>query len=193
MIRIAIIIFFVSALAFNGHSQKQHEKNIENRLNSFIELSNQKKWSEAFDMIYAGLFEVVGKHEIIGMMENMDREGFDMRTKEFEITKYSDLASSDEEDFVLVHYDSKQELKMPTSMMDDPAMRAAIIENMKSNMTGEVMYDEIAKSFQIELSKSIFAISDKGKEDWFLLENNAEQETIIAMLIPEEVRKVINP
>ena len=184
-----IAALFVSAQVF---SQSTYQTEIANRLTQFIELSNEKKWSDAFDMVYEGLFEIVGKHELVAMMEGMEQQGFEMETTQFDITSYSQIASTDDLDYVFIEYRSIQAMKFPDEMIGDETVRTALLANLKTSLGGDVTYDDATRRINADGPKSMFAISEKGKSQWMLLENNPEQEQFIGQLIPEGIRTQIS-
>jgi hypothetical protein len=171
----------------------EHQSAIEKKLNQFISLSNEQKWSEAFDLLYPKLFQTVGKHELVGMMENMASEGMSNTTENFKVVSYSDLKTFNGEDFVLIKYDSNQKLKMSPAITADDEMRKTVLLNLRQSMGEDnVDYDAKSEVFLIKGIKSMFAISDEGENNWFLVDNNTNQEELLTILIPAQIRNELN-
>ena len=184
-------LFLTLFLTFNLSGQKaNYQQAIQEKLDHFIELSNNQKWAEAFDLLYPKLFQAVGKHELIAMMEEMADEGMRSTTEDFQVVSFSEVQSFEDEDFVMVQYDSKQNLKMSSSITDDDSMLQTLLINLRQSMGEDnVEYDAATKLFLIKGLKSMYAISKKNENNWFLLENNPAQGELLEQLIPTVIRK----
>ena len=76
-------------------------------------------------------------------------------------------------------------------------MRIPLMSLMSSSFQAVYGADKVAveeenHTFLIALDKSMFAVADQGSEDWFFIENNAQQEAILDTLIPQAVRDHFN-
>jgi len=186
--------FFLLFYAGQGIAQTtEYQPAIQEKLNQFINLSNEQKWSEAFDLLYPKLFQTVGKHELVGMMESMASEGMSNTTENFKVVSYSDLKTFNGEDFVLIKYDSNQKLKMSPAITADDEMRKTVLLNLRQSMGEDnVDYDAKSEVFLIKGIKSMFAISNEGENNWFLVDNNTNQEELLTILIPAQIRNELN-
>lgn len=171
----------------------QYQPAIQEKMNQFISLSNEQKWSEAFDLLYPKLFQTVGKHELVGMMENMASEGMSNTTENFKVVSFSELKTFNGEDFVLIKYDSDQKLKMSPAITADDEMRKTVLLSLRQSMGEEnVAYDSKSEVFVIKGTKSMYAISNEGENNWFLVDNNTNQDELLTVLIPAQIRNELN-
>src|SRR5690349_81460 len=71
------IILFLLVLPLSAQVKINPE--IQKKVTAFIELSNQKKWNEAFDLLYPKLFTHVPKQDLVDMMNGMEQDGMSLQ------------------------------------------------------------------------------------------------------------------
>ncbi len=186
----SMMLLFLLAISTLSMAQSSgYRAQIENRLNTFIEHINKSEWAEAFDMTYPKLFEIVGKHEMIGMMESMALSGISAEIRDVRVIDLSEPVEEGAEEFVLVTYDSKQFLSMPdATTATDEAVQQTLL-SLRQSMSGQqVTYESDSKKFLISGKKTMFAIREGGSGSWYLLENNPEQQAFMDQILPQKVR-----
>ena len=81
--------FIVMLLAVTAKAQLTSNPDIQKRLDAFIDLTNQKKYSEAFDLMYPKMFNQVNKQELVDMMTSMNNDGLGVTINNRRITSFS--------------------------------------------------------------------------------------------------------
>ena len=185
------LIILLAGFVFNTiTAQKDYKQVIGAKIDKFISLSNDKKWNEAFDMMYPKLFESVTKEELINMMAEMDASGVEINIPSHEIKSYSVVAIHENEKFVFVEYQANQTLKLSEELTANEETRGALMFNLRSSFgTNSVVFDEETKAFNIDANKSLFAIADKNTDNWYLIENNEEQKELLNHVIPANIQE----
>lgn len=182
-----LITLVILTIALELNAQATINPDIQKRLDAFIELTNQKKYSEAFDLMYPKLFDHVSKQELIDMMAAMD-SGLSLRVANPQITKFSSPFQDGSETFVRLDYVADMTVDViDGGMFDSPKATTAILQQFEATY-GEpsVEWNDAEKKYTIKADKAMMAI--KGSEgDWYLLEINTDQMDLMKSLFSEPV------
>ncbi|HUR30244.1 MAG TPA: hypothetical protein VMZ69_02365, partial [Saprospiraceae bacterium] len=73
------LTLFICVLSISIHAQVNVNDAIREKLIAFINLTNQKKYSDAFDLMYPKLYEHVSKDDLVDLMASMNSEGMSLR------------------------------------------------------------------------------------------------------------------
>lgn len=183
------MIIFCSGMPGTASGQSAADREaIEECLSQFIEHINAQAWERAFDLTYPKLFEIVGKHELISMMENMAQSGIALEIRDVEILDIGEVIEVGSERYSFVTYQSTQYLSMPPATFStETALEQTLQSLRQSNRNQQVSFDTTRSKFLISGEKSLYAIAPTGT-DWFVLENNPDQKAFLEKILPQEVR-----
>ncbi|HEX5111380.1 MAG TPA: hypothetical protein VFV79_00925 [Saprospiraceae bacterium] len=181
-----ILVFFVFGMTSLA-AQVAVDPAIQVRFDSFIHYSNLGQWDKAFNLVYPKLFSQVPKAEIVQMMHEMG-QGLDIKMENTKITDASAPVKEGTETFVRISYTSTLVMKIDKGgNYDAPKPIQAIGEQLKSTYGGRsVQWDADQKQYNILATKNMMAVKSDGGE-WYLVEINMEQPTLMESLFPENI------
>jgi len=188
------LLFAVVALiaSFSLNAQVTGNPEIQKKLDTYIELTNQKKWSEAFDLLYPKMFTTVGKQELVDMMETEEANGLSLHLANRRITAFSAPFEENNETFVRISYTVDMTVGIASGSIYDYTKPIQGMQQQFAATYGEnaVKWDAEAKQFKILANKAMMAVKPAGK-DWYLIEINTDQPQLMESLFSEAVRKAL--
>lgn len=184
----SILTFFALLLTFSGFAQLTSNPDIQKKLDQFIDLTNEKKYDQAFDIMYPKMFSQVGKQELVDMMTAMDNDGLSLTVTNRRITAFSTPFVDKNETFVRIDYTADMNMKIkPGGLYDSPKASTAMQQQFESVYgANNVKYDATSKNYTIMAQKAMMAIREEGK-DWHLVEINTDQMELMRSLFSEAV------
>jgi hypothetical protein len=180
------MVFFVVSKATLS-AQVVVDPAIQIRFDSFIQYSNLGQWDKAFNLVYPKLFSQVPKSEMVQMMKEME-QGLDIKMENTKITHTSSPMKEGSETFIRLTYSSNLTMQIEKGgVYDAPKPIQAIGDQLKSTFGGRsVQWDADQKQYNILATKNMMAIKSDGGE-WYLIEINMEQPTLMESLFPENI------
>ena len=187
-------LFAVVAFAFSFSLTAQVTGNpeIQKKLDTYIELSNQKKWNEAFDILYPKMFTTVGKQELVDIMKGEEANGLSLQLDNRRITAFSAPFEENNETFVRISYTVDMTVGIARGSNYDYPKPIQGMQQQFEATYGEnaVKWDAEAKQFKILANKAMMAVKPAGK-DWYLVEINMDQPQLMESLFSESVMKAL--
>lgn len=161
---------------------------IQQRLDKYIELTNQQNWDAAFDILYPKMFTNVSKQELVDIMNSEESNGLSLQLSNRRITAFSAPFEDGGETFVRVSYTADQTITIkPGGMYDYPKSIMGMEQQFKQTYgENNVKWNADEKKFTILADKAIIAVQPEGK-DWYLVEVNPEQKELMESLFSEAV------
>ncbi len=175
-------------LTISAHAQVTSNTEIQIRLDAFLELTNQKKYNEAFDLLYPKMFSQIGKQELVDLMTAMEKEGMSLLVTNRRISKFSAPFREGNEDYVRIDYTADVAINIADGgMYDSPKAAQAMMDQFQA-IYGEpnVQWSADDKTYKIQATKAMMAIRQDGKE-WYLAEINTDQMELMKSLFSEAV------
>jgi len=188
----SLFIIAISLLAFNSKAQVAQNPEIQSRLDAFIDLTNQKNYNYAFDLMYPKMFDLVSKQDLIDLMTSMNTDGLTLQITNRRNTSFSAPFRDGNENFVRVNFTADIEVQiMPGSDYDYPKPAMGMLQQFQTTY-GEknVNYDQEAKRYTIVADKAMMAVQQDGG-DWHLVEINLDQMDLMKALFSEPVMKTL--
>ncbi len=188
------ILFF--ALAFvvvsSLNAQVTGNPEIQKKLDSYIELTNQKKYSEAFDLLYPKMFTNVSKQELIDVVKTEDDNGLSIQLKNRRINAFTEPFIDGTETFVRISYSVEMLVDItPGGLYDYPKSIIGIQQQFEDTyQKNNVKWDADKKQYTILADKSMMAVQPENKE-WYLVEINQDQPQLMESLFSEAVMKAL--
>lgn len=181
-----LAITCLTSISLTGQIQAHQE--IQKRLDTYIDLTNRKDYSAAFDIMYPKMFSVVNKQDLIDMMNSATMDGLSFALSNRNVSSYSSPFKEGNETFVRIEYSADMAIKITEKGMYDSDIAAqAMLEGFKQTYgASSVNYDPTTKIYTINASKSMMAIQEEGK-DWYLIEINPDQMDLMKSLFSESV------
>lgn len=182
-----IITLVILTITLGLNAQTANNPDIQKRLDAFIDLTNQKKYSEAFDLMYPKLFDHVSKQELIDMMAAMDN-GLSLKVANRQITKFSSPFQDGNETFVRLDYTADMTVDViKGGMFDYPKATLGILQQFQDTYgEANVEWNEAEKKYTIKADKAMMAIMG-GEGNWYLVEINPDQMELMKSLFSEPV------
>ncbi len=184
------LLFAVGALiaSLSLTAQVTGNPEIQKKLDTYIELTNQKNWNEAFDLLYPKMFTTVGKQELVDLMKTEDENGLSLKLENRRITAFSAPFEENNETFVRISYTIDMTVEIARGSIYDYTKPIQGMQQQFASTYGEkaVKWDADAKQFKITADKSMMAIQPAGK-DWYLVEINMDQKELMKSLFSEAV------
>ena len=185
-----------SALAFvvvtSLNAQVTGNPEIQKKLDTYIELTNQKKYSEAFDLLYPKMFTNVSKQELINVVKTEEDNGLSIQLKNRRITAFTEPFQDGNETFVRISYSVDMMVDVaPGGIYDHPKAILGMQQQFENIYQKQnVKWDETAKQYTILAHKAMMAVQQDNKE-WYLVEINQDQPQLMESLFSEAVMKAL--
>jgi hypothetical protein len=186
LIKPFLILGFLAFSISIGFSQ---ERSIKARAAEFFEATQKKDWEKVLDLTYPRLFEIATRDQMMEAFNQMENSGIEIGFGEMEILKVSGVKTFEGVQYSQVDYHSEMSMKLVGEQFSVETMGFMKTGLEASFGEGKVEMDEKKKMFLINSDKSMYAIADEGSNNWYFLEQNAEQKVIMDMLIPGEVQE----
>lgn len=176
----------VSVIALNA--QLTGNPAIQKKLDTYIELSNQKNWSAAFDLLYPKMFSQVTKQDLIDLMKAEENNGLSLQLVNRRITAFTEPFEDAGETFVRVEYTANITMSIaPGTMYDEEKAIVAMREQFEDTYgITNVKWNGQEKKFDIFAHKAIMAIQPAGKE-WYIVEIDKNQNELMESLFSDAV------
>lgn len=187
-----LLSLLVCALTISANAQLNLNPVIQERLDAFIELTNQQKYNEAFDIMYPKMFEQVSKEDLIDLMTSMNSEGLSLQVNNRKITSSSLPLVDGQETFVRIDYSAHMTIAIREGTMYDSDKAAIGMKQQFESVYGEenVKWDPENKTYIILVDKAMMAVQSNGS-NWYLAEINPDQLDLMKSLFPEAVLKAL--
>ena len=187
-----LLPLLVCVLAISANAQLNLNPAIQGRLDAFIELTNQQKYNEAFDIMYPKMFEQVRKEDLIDLMTSMNNEGLTLQVLNHKITSSSLPLVDGHETFVRMDYSANMTITIKEGTMYDSEKAAIGMKQQFESVYGaeNVKWNPENKTYTILVDKAMMAVQSDGG-DWYLAEINADQTDLMKSLFPEAVLKAL--
>lgn len=186
---IAKLFFSLSAflLSVSLMAQVKVNPDIQKKFDSFIELSNQKKWDQAFDLMYPKLFSKVPKQDLVDLMTSMDQDGLTLNMSNIKIESASAPFASGDESFIKIGYTADLSIQVAEDgLYGSPKAIQAMTEQFQTAYgKANVRYNNDSKKFSIAAHKSMMAI--QSAHQWYIIEINTDQQELMEYLFPVAV------
>lgn len=188
----SLFILTISLFAFSSKAQVGENPEIQTRLDAFIDLTNEKNYNEAFDLMYPKMFNQVSKQDLIDLMTSMNTEGLSLQITNRRNTAFSSPFRDGNENFVKVNFTADMEVQViPGSAYDHPKPSVGMLQQFQATYGAEnVKFDQEAKRYTIVANKTMMAIQQDGGE-WHLVEINLDQMDLMKALFSEPVIKTL--
>jgi len=174
-------------LAFSLNAQITGNPDIQKRLDAFIEVTNEQKYTEMCDLMYPKLFTYIPKQELVNMAV-VENKGLTQRLTNRRITSFSTPYEEGNEKFVRLTYTTDIVVDITAGGIYDTAEAIQGISDQFKAVYGpeNVKYNPTEKRFSILANKAMMAIQVDGKE-WYLIEINTNQMDLMKALFSESV------
>lgn len=180
------ILFLTPSLA------QQSREAIQKKAEDYFSAMEKRDWNAAVDMLYARLFEVVSKEQLIEVFNSMESEGMKMAMKDFNIRNISDITTHEGEKYALVEYSMTMSLEFTSVEYRDSTVQAMVNANFeKIYGSGNVKWQKENYRFDIMTTLAMFAIANEGSDDWYFIENDKDKQELANLFIPEPVRAAL--
>ena len=189
-----IKLFFILAavlISVSVQAQQALSPEIQKKVEDFIELSNQKKWDQAFDLMYPKLFLQVPKQDLVDLMTGMDKDGLSLQRSNLKLISATVPYYEGDETFVRMEYTADLAVQVAAgSIYDAEKPIMGMTEQFKSSY-GEtnVKYNPEAKKYDIRANISMMAIKSQGQ--WYLVEINNDQKELMESLFSDNVMNAL--
>lgn len=186
---IAKFLFTLSAFLFSLTLTAQIKVNpdIQKKFDSFVELSNQKKWDQAFDLMYPKLFTQVPKQDLVDLMTSMEQDGLSFTRSNIKFKSTEVPVVEGNETFVKVDYTGDLTVKITAgSIYDAPKAISGMTEQFQTSYGKEnVNWNSTDKTYTIKVTIAMIAIQSSNQ--WYLIEINKDQMELMESLFPAPV------
>jgi len=189
MMNITKSIFALTAFLVSVSVMAQVKVNpeIQKKVDAFIELSNQKKWDQAFDLMYPKLFTKVPKQDLVDLMTSMDQDGLSLKMSNIKVTSSTAPFEEGNETFVRLEYTADLAVQVADGgLYNAPKSIQAMTEQFQTAYgKTNVKWDAVSKKYNILAHKSMMAI--KINNQWYLAEINNDQKELMEYLFSDSV------
>ena len=178
-------------LSYSIMAQEKVNPEIQKKVDSFMELSNQKKWEQAFDLMYPKLFTQVPKQDLIDVMTGMEQDGLSLQRNNIKLVKSSAPFQEGPETFVRIEYAADLIVQISAgSLYDDPLAIQGMTGQFQTSYGKEnVVWNTENKNFKIMANISMMAI--QTGHQWYLIEINNDQKELMEYLFPDSVMNAL--
>lgn len=160
---------------------------ISEKLDQFFQATQEKEWDQVLDLTYPKLFNLVPREQMLGLFQNMEAEGMSFEMSNMKISEIYGAEDFEGETFSAVDYALQMKIILKGDSFNDQAMDFMKTSFETTYGADKVKTDRENKTFTIQAEKTLFAIADKGTDNWHFIEKNAEQMVILEQIIDKEV------
>ncbi len=177
-------------LSFTAITWAQSPKEtIKSDFTKYWELLKETEFDKALDYVLPEFFEIVPRDQMLTMLEQTLKDPqVEIRFKEARVQDPQDVEEVEGRFYALFSYTSVMSMRLnvegEANTMNPEATKAALEQSFGS---GNVVYDEKDKSFQITSDKKVWAISENGKDTWKFLAIEQQQRPILEKLLPKSL------
>lgn len=187
------LLFVCSAflLSFSLMAQVKVNPEIQKKFDTYIQLSNQKKWDQAFDLMYPKLFTKVPKQDLVNLMTSMEADGLTLQMNNVKINSSTVEFQEGDETFVRIEYTADLSVQVAAnSLYDAPKSIAAMTEQFQATYgKTNVKWNESGKKYMILAEKSMMAVNTNHQ--WYLVEINNDQKELMEYLFSDDVMNAL--
>lgn len=175
-------------LPFFSTAQSEARKAaISEKLDQFFQATQEKDWDKVLDLTYPKLFKLVPREQMLGLFENMAAEGMTFEMSEMKINNIYGAEDFEAETFTAVDYAMQLKIILDGESFNDQALDFMKTSFETTYGAEQVATDRENKTFTIQAEKTLFAIADKGTDNWHFIEKNAEQMMVLEQIIDQQV------
>ncbi len=186
-----ICVITISCLSCTVMRQGRVNAEIQKKVDAFIELSNQKKWDQAFDLMYPKLFTQVPKQDLVDVMTGMDQDGLSLQRSNIKLSSATKPFKDGNETFVRLEYTGDLTVQIADgSLYDTPKSIQGMTEQFQNSYGMEnVKWDGAHKKYNILAELSMMAI--QSNQQWYLIEINNDQKELMEYLFSDSVMRAL--
>lgn len=178
---------FALLLTLSLSAQAKVNPEIQKKFDQFIELSNQKKWDQAFDLMYPKLFARVPKQDLVNLMTSMEQDGLSLKMGNVQIGSVTVPFEENGETFQRFDYTADLSVQVAENgLYSAPKAIQGMTEQFQAAYgKNNVKWDDENKKYNIISHKSIMAV--QSNKQWYLVEINNDQQELMEYLFSDAV------
>lgn len=168
------------------------KESLEKDLNTYVEIVEKKDFSAMLDFMPPKFFEKVPKETMMeGMEQAFNNPDVKLEMYNFKVLKVHPLVELKEGKYTLVDYSFtlKMEMVMPEDETEEEVKESMDFTKSMLEMQhgeGSVVFDEENNSFTIDVSTTMYAMSESAYEGWKFIEKKENMASLMGQLIPQE-------
>lgn len=191
--RIIIISSFVILLLFCSSllsKQDSFRNEIENTAKEYFKLLNKSDYENSMNYIHPMLFDVISREIFLMSLEQMKQDTIvNISFDEFKIHSIATPITISNVKYSVVQYSYKLKMVMTTQDLNSEGMLIDITRSALAGQFGDenVDYDKSQSVFNINLLKTMFAISSPTYAGWKFIEYDSDLRPYLTDIIPQEI------
>lgn len=185
-------IFFAALLAFASlyTSAQSSDPNLNKRLNDYIRLNREKKFSELIEYVHPSLFTLVPKETVLaGFEKGYDSENMTITIDSIAVSNISPVYIHNGGSYhKVVYYLGLTFYMKDEEMMKDSSFSELMIMQMERMFPQKkVKFSEDRSYFTLNGPDMLLAIKDDEKSEWMFLGYDKRRAEKLKGLFPQEV------
>lgn len=171
-------------------SSIDHKMEIEQMMQKVLVYTNAKQADPLLNLMYPKLFDLVPREMMVNEMEKLfSGNEMEYAVEKVKTNQISDIFTFENEDFAKVNYSMRLDFKFLHEEGADQDEFNQMMLNVFQATYGKEQVNLEAGHFLIESENVVLAISDKGKNNWKMLEIKDAQKPLLKRMIDQTVLK----
>jgi hypothetical protein len=183
------IILFI--LSFNKYSAGQQDKELMDRLDSVLKVTQSKEFEKILDYTYPKLFTIITREQMVQELRSaFESEEFSVAIDSLKIKKIFPVFTTKDGQFTKIIH--TMIMKMKFKEVIDSALVEPMIQQMEQGFgSGNVRFDNATNSFIAKMVAEMIAIKDEFAKNWCFV-NNDEENNLADLLFSKEVNEKLH-
>ena len=184
------ILFFFILLINSVVIAQSNDPQLKKRLDKYLELNKELKFTELMTYIHPSLFKLVPKEQLIEVFEKAyDNEAMHISIDSAAILLISPAFKYAGASYKKIDYSMKMGIYFKdTAQLNDPSFRNLMITSLGSGFNdGAARYDSTTKTILINGKNVMMAIKDNDSAEWMFLGIEKKQPDFMKMLFKPQV------
>jgi hypothetical protein len=183
-----IILFLLS---FNKYSAGQQDKELMDRLDSVLKVTQSKEFEKILDYTYPKLFTIITREQMVQELRSaFESEEFSVAIDSLKIKKIFPVFTTTDGQFTKIIH--TMIMKMKFKEVIDSSLVEPMIQQMEQGFgSGNVRFDNATNSFIAKMVAEMIAIKDEFAKNWCFV-NNDEENNLADLLFSKEVNEKLH-
>lgn len=161
---------------------------IDSRVDSFLELMKERKYSQVVDYMYPEIFNHVSKKEMFQVFELLEQAGIELKFNKLEVKEKRALPSETSIKYALIKYDLDMELPLNNSELKGAA--PLMVPMLQSSFGKDnVEYNRTDGYIKVNGEKFLLGIEDPKYSDWQFLIYDDSFKSELDKVLPASVNQ----
>lgn len=191
MIKRITLIAALAVLSFGLKAQglsTEDEAAIDNKVDEFLQLIEQKNYTRLLDYMYPPIFEHSSKKDMFQVFSLLEQSGIELKFENLQLLSKESMGVVDERHYALIKYNLEMELPLVTE--DLQGIAPLLVPVLQENFGKEnVQYSRANNFIKVKGEKFLMGVEDPNYSDWMFLIFDASFKSALAKTLPASINQ----